>query len=185
MTHLKQSQNGVAVPGTQGKSPDDALILIGLGANLPSRFGSPVQTLQAALDRLGAAGVTPLKRSRFWRSRPVPVSDQPWFVNAVAAVGTALTPQALLALLHSVEAEFGRVRGERNAPRLLDLDLLAYGRLVSSESAAELPHPRMAERAFVLLPLAEIAGGWRHPASGAELAALIAALPCGQIVEPL
>src|SRR5579859_4168933 len=128
MSLLKHSENGVGSPATQGESPEDGLILIGLGANLPSIYGEPPATLRAALDRLAAAGVKIGRRSRFWHSAPVPVSDQPWYVNAVAAVETDLPPERLLALLHEVEAEFGRVRGIVNAPRLIDLDLLAYGR---------------------------------------------------------
>lgn len=169
----------------QEKSSDDRLILIGLGANLPSAFGEPSDTLKAALERLCDEGVKLVRRSQFWHSRPVPVSDQPWFVNAVAAVETSLSPQALLVLLHQIEAEFGRVRSVVNAPRLIDLDLLAYGRLISAESPPLLPHPRMDQRAFVLLPLAEIAPDWRHPASGLDLPTLIARLPADQEAEPL
>jgi 2-amino-4-hydroxy-6-hydroxymethyldihydropteridine diphosphokinase len=156
-----------------------------LGANLPSTYGEPAETLQAALIRLGEEGVKLSRRSQFWHSRPVPVSDQPWFVNAVAALETDLSPEALLALLHRIEAEFGRVRSVVNAPRLIDLDLLAYGRLVSGETAPILPHPRLDQRAFVLLPLAEIAPRWRHPVSGLDLDTLIARLPADQEAQPL
>jgi len=86
--------------------------------------------------------------------------------------------------LHRLEAEFGRVRSLRNAPRLIDLDLLAYGREVSIE-APLLPHPRLAERAFVLMPLAEVAPEWRHPQSGRSVGEMIAALPSDQQIEPL
>jgi 2-amino-4-hydroxy-6-hydroxymethyldihydropteridine diphosphokinase len=178
-----QCENGVKGRAKQEES-DDQAILIGLGANLPSRFGPPEETLKAALRRLQEAGVRLRRLSRFWRSRPVPISDQPWFVNGVAAVETDLPPEALLALLHRIEAEFGRLRGEINAARSLDLDLLAYGRLIR-ETSPILPHPRLAERAFVLLPLAEVAPGWRHPLSGRAIAALIAELPADQVTEPL
>ena len=169
----------------QEESPDNCLVLIGLGANLPSTFGKPADTLRAALERLRDEGVKLSRRSQFWHSRPVPVSDQPWFVNAVAAVETDLSPEALLALLHRIEAEFGRVRSVVNAPRLIDLDLLAYGRRVSGEGVPVLPHPRMDLRAFVLLPLAEIAPGWRHPVSGKGVQELIAKLPSDQDAQPL
>lgn len=169
----------------QEELSDDHLVLIGLGANLPSTFGQPADTLRAALERLGVEGVKLSRRSQFWHSKPVPASDQPWFVNAVAALETDLLPEALLALLHRIEAEFGRVRGLVNAPRLIDLDLLAYGRRVSTDDAPILPHPRLDQRAFVLRPLAEIAPNWRHPVSGQDLAALIAGLPPDQEVEPL
>jgi 2-amino-4-hydroxy-6-hydroxymethyldihydropteridine diphosphokinase len=180
---VMQCENGVKGTAKQEES-DDRAILIGLGANLPSRFGSPEQSLAAALRGLEEAGVTVSRLSRFWRSRPVPVSDQPWFVNGVARVATDLPPEALLALLHRIEADFGRVRGELNAARPLDLDLLAYGRLIRAE-APVLPHPRLAERAFVLLPLAEVAPSWRHPVSGCDVAALIRALPADQEIAPL
>ena len=98
-----------------------------------------------------------------------------------------MDPAALLALLHRTEAEFGRVRRWRNEARVLDLDLLAYGDLASdgADGGPVLPHPRMADRAFVLLPLAEIAPGWRHPATGQTVEALIAALPIGQAIRPM
>jgi 2-amino-4-hydroxy-6-hydroxymethyldihydropteridine diphosphokinase len=160
-------------------------IFIGLGANLSSpRHGSPQETLTAALDRLAAPGLRVAARSPWYRSAPVPVSDQPWFVNGVARVETELLPAALLAVLHRIETEFGRVRSVANAARIIDLDLIAYGDLVSAAGGVPvLPHPRMAGRAFVLLPLRDIAPGWRHPATGQSLAALIAALPPDQVAE--
>ena len=128
-----------------------------------------------------------LRRSRWYESAPVPLSDQPWYVNGVAEVETELGPERLLALLHEVEAAFGRVRREANAPRTLDLDLIAYGALVRGEEGPPpvLPHPRMAGRAFVLLPLTEILPGWRHPVLGRSAAELAAALPKGQAIRPL
>jgi 2-amino-4-hydroxy-6-hydroxymethyldihydropteridine diphosphokinase len=160
--------------------------LIGLGANLPSEAGGPRNTLEAALRDLNSAGVVTLKRSR-WFMSPAwpptdPPSDQPSYVNGVAAVATALDPAALLAVLHRIEASFGRVRGAPNAARPLDLDLLAYGDLVQNpetqtpETGPILPHPRMADRAFVLLPLAEVAPAWHHPVTGQPVAELIRAL---------
>jgi 2-amino-4-hydroxy-6-hydroxymethyldihydropteridine diphosphokinase len=184
MTLFKQPENGPRGSATQEELPEDGLILIGLGANLPSSYGEPPATLRAALDRLAEAGVTIARRSRFWHSAPVPASDQPWYVNAVAAVETDLAPERLLALLHEVEAEFGRVRSVVNAPRLIDLDLLAYGREVRRAGAPLLPHPRLAERGFVLLPLADIAPGWRHP-DGRPLQALIEGLAKDQLVRPM
>ncbi len=163
------------------------MILVGLGGNLPSpRYGPPRATLEAALARMEAQGIRVLRRSRFYRTAPVPASDQPWFVNAVAAVETGLAPDALLAALLGIEAEFGRVRTVPNAPRVLDLDLLAYHEVVSAPGAVpELPHPRLAARAFVLLPLAEIVPDWRHPASGKDVATLIRALPPEQAAAPV
>lgn len=160
-------------------------ILIALGANLPSaRFGAPRATLAAALAAIAAKGVQILRRSSWWESEPVPVSDQPWYVNGVASVATTLGPVALLALLHGVETEFGRIRGARNEARLLDLDLLAYGdRRREGPEPPLLPHPRLSDRAFVLLPLAEVAPGWHHPVSGESVRQLIARLPEGQKIR--
>ena len=154
------------------------MILIGLGANLPSpEHGPPQATLAAALAALAAEGVTTLRRSPWYESAPVPPSGQPWYVNAVAEVETALSPLALLAALLEVEAGFGRVRGARNAARTVDLDLLDYRGLVTGpDEPPALPHPRLHERAFVLLPLCDLAPGWRHPASGRTVEALIRAL---------
>ena len=108
----------------------------------------------------------------------MPPSGQPWYVNGVAEIATALGPDRLLALLHRVEDDFGRVRLARDEARVLDLDLLAYGRTVSAPGAwPVLPHPRLEERAFVVLPLAELAPVWRHPVSGLSAAELARNLP--------
>ncbi len=164
------------------------MILIGLGANLPSvTLGPPPGSLEAALALLARDGVRIMARSHWYRSAPVPISDQPWFINGVVVVATALEPPALLARLHEIEAHAGRVRRERNAPRVLDLDLLAYDDRVSEPDGAglALPHPRLHERAFVLRPLAEVAPGWRHPVLGRTVDDLLAALPPDQTAELL
>jgi 2-amino-4-hydroxy-6-hydroxymethyldihydropteridine diphosphokinase len=164
------------------------VILIGIGANLASEsHGAPVRTCEAALRALAEVGVRVLRRSRWYRSRPVPPSDQAWYVNGVAAVETDLGPNDLLALLHALEARFGRRRpAPRDAARVLDLDLLDHDGLVTGADApVRLPHPRLHARAFVLKPLAEVAPGWRHPLSGLAVEALIGALPADQVAEPL
>jgi 2-amino-4-hydroxy-6-hydroxymethyldihydropteridine diphosphokinase len=144
------------------------MILIGLGGNLSSpKWGPPVATLKSSLEALGALGIKVLGRSRFYETAPVPRSDQPWYVNAVAEVQTAMGPEALLKAMLDLETRFGRVRGARGAARVLDLDLLAYdGVLTPADAHPALPHPRLHERAFVLRPLAEIAPDWRHPRFG-------------------
>ena len=153
------------------------MILLGLGANLPSDVGPPVATLAAALDALGAEGVRLVRRSRWYRSPPVPPSAQPSYANGVALVETTRQPADLLALLHRIEARFGRVRGEANAARSLDLDLLDYeGRVSIAGETPVLPHPRLHERAFVLLPLRDVAPDWRHPRLGRTIADLLTAI---------
>ncbi|MCB9983179.1 MAG: 2-amino-4-hydroxy-6-hydroxymethyldihydropteridine diphosphokinase [Rhodospirillales bacterium] len=159
------------------------MILLGLGANLPSRYGTPEKTLRAALAGLERKGVRVVKASSIWLSAPVPVSDQPWYRNAVVAVKTDLSPEALMGVLQGIENDFGRVRGERNAPRLLDLDVLIYDDLVITDETCQVPHPRMDQRAFVLKPLEEIAPDWIHPVLGLSVADLIATMPEGQEIE--
>ena len=162
------------------------MILIALGANLAGSAGPPPAQLAAALAELERRGVAVRRCSRFFRSPAWPDPADPPFVNAVAEVESSLTPQTLLALLHEVEAALGRRRTRPNAPRPIDLDLLDYNGIVRTGGTGPvLPHPRLAERAFVLLPLAEIAPDWRHPVSGRSLAALVAGLPAGATAEPL
>lgn len=161
------------------------MILVALGANLPSPLhGGPRETLEAALLALGEAGLKVVARSAWYETAPVPVSDQPWYVNGVARVATDLPPGDVLDLLHGIEAAFGRVRTEVNAPRVLDLDLLAYGDTVSTGWPV-LPHPRLSERAFVLQPLAYVAPDWRHPVSGADIDRMLAAIGPGQSTRRL
>jgi 2-amino-4-hydroxy-6-hydroxymethyldihydropteridine diphosphokinase len=163
-----------------------SMIFIAIGSNLPSPAGPPLATAEAALLALEAAGVTVRRRSRWYETAPVPPSDQPWFVNGVAEIETELPPVALLAVLHRIEADFGRTRTVADAARPLDLDLIAYGdRVIDGEGGIELPHPRLHQRAFVLLPLAELAPGWRHPRTGRPIAELIAGLPAGAEARPM
>lgn len=164
------------------RGKEGCLIIIGLGANLPHpQYGPPEATLEAALEALENRGVRIVDRSAWYESPPYPPSLglQPWYVNGAAAVATDFGPDRLLQVMHEVEWSFGRVRIERWAPRWIDLDLIAYGNLTTPVTGepghAALPHPRLAERAFVLLPLAEIAPDWRHPATGASVAEMIAA----------
>jgi 2-amino-4-hydroxy-6-hydroxymethyldihydropteridine diphosphokinase len=161
-------------------------IYIGLGANLPSpEHGTPRATLDAAMRALEARGLVIVARSPFYESEPVPVADQPWYLNAVIEIATDLAAAEVLALLHSVENDFGRVRGIRNEPRVLDLDLLDHrGTVRDGPESPVLPHPRLADRAFVLLPLRDIAPGWRHPVTARSIAELLESLPPGQRIRP-
>jgi 2-amino-4-hydroxy-6-hydroxymethyldihydropteridine diphosphokinase len=162
------------------------LILIGIGGNLASpQFGPPLDTLAAAMVALEAEGIRIATRSAWYRTEPVPSADQPWFVNAVASLITGLAARDLLAVLQVVEGQFGRVRGERNEARVLDLDLLDYQGQVIDTASLALPHPRLHQRRFVLVPLAEIAPDWRHPLSGLTAEQLLSRLAANQPVERL
>jgi 2-amino-4-hydroxy-6-hydroxymethyldihydropteridine diphosphokinase len=136
---------------------------VALGANI----GEPVKHLRAAVDDLGTlAGTRVVARSSLYRSAPVGLLNQPDFINAVVAVDTEMPALALLHQLLAIEARHGRVRSVPNAPRTLDLDLLLYGELQMQEAELTLPHPRMHQRAFVLLPLLEVAPDIVLPALG-------------------
>lgn len=155
------------------------MIFIALGANLPTReFGPPRRTLEEALRRLAAGGCRIVASSQWYQTTPMPPSGQPLFVNAVVAVESQLTPEALLALLHDIEASLGRVRSMPNAARTVDLDLLAYGNEVRQDGPPpQLPHPRMLERRFVMQPLCDIAPDWHHPITGRTAKNHLADLP--------
>lgn len=142
----------------------DSAVIVALGSNLPGPLESSAQVLRAALARLAERGLKPVRVSSLWRSRAWPDMQDPDYLNAVTLVETALNPGLALAALHAIEAEFGLRSQTRNAPRVLDLDLIAYGRLAQASEPLILPHPRAAERCFVMGPLAEIAPEWRHPA---------------------
>ena len=152
--------------GIGARDDMDGAVIVALGCNDKGQWHDCAAVLEAALDRFDAEGMQVQSCSSYWTSLAWPDPSDPSFVNAVAIVDTKLVPCALLSVLNRIEARFGRARGQRNAPRTLDLDLIAYGRTVGEERGLILPHPRAAERRFVMGPLAEIAPGWRHPQSG-------------------
>lgn len=166
----------------QWNDPD--LAVIALGGNLPGAHASVRAALEAAVAELPKAGFEVLGRSRWWRSAAWPDPSDPPFLNGVVLARTALEAQEALAALHRIEAAFGRDRHAPNAPRTLDLDLIALGRRVLKGPPATLPHPRAHERLFVMGPLAEIAPGWRHPVSGETAQALASLAPIGQDAVP-
>lgn len=150
------------------------LALIGIGANLGDRAAA----VEEALDMLAKLPDSRLTaHSSLYETEPVEVADQPWFINAAAALETALAPEALLEALLAVEAGFGRVRKVDKGPRPLDLDLLLYGDLIVSTKDLTLPHPRMTGRRFVLAPLAEIAATLRHPVENVTIKELLNSCP--------
>lgn len=150
------------------------MILIAAGSNLPF---CGVDSQQIVLHSILAIGrvADVIARSQLYASPAWPDPADPPFVNAVVQVRTDIAPAALLAALHGVEAAFGRHRGQRNAPRTLDLDLIAYGDRQSEDPA--LPHPRLADRAFVLAPICDFAPAWRPPGETRSAAELLARLP--------
>jgi 2-amino-4-hydroxy-6-hydroxymethyldihydropteridine diphosphokinase len=154
---------------------------IALGSNL----GDCRATLEAALAALDAdPDVRLLRRSAWYRSAPVG-PPQPDYLNGCAVLAVSLTPEELLQRLQATEARFGRVRAERWGPRTLDLDLILFGDLILSGERLQIPHPRLQERTFVLVPLAEIAPDWIEPHTGRTVAALASALGDDDSMERL
>ena len=170
------------------------MILIGIGANLPSQDGTPpLATARCAAAELHTLPGLQLRALSHWYlTEPVPPSGQPPYVNAIAVLSakppaTAPDPADLLAWLQAIEARAGRVRSERNAPRTLDLDIIAMGAagaMVRSAPDPVLPHPRAHLRAFVLVPLLDVVPGWVHPVLGRTAKELLAELP-PQRIRPI
>ena len=163
---------------------DDAVI-VALGGNMAGDFGSSEALLEAALAGLAEAGLPILLRSSWWRSAAWPDPSDQEYRNGVVLVEARLSPEALIRTLFMLENEFGRMRSVRNAPRTLDLDLIAHGRIVSDDPELTLPHPRAHERLFVMGPLAQIAPDWRHPVLGRTAAELAASATVGLDAAPL
>lgn len=158
-------------------------IYIALGANMPSQIDGKSRGVLDSLNyvetHLCAAGtVSIVRKSKYWKNPSWPYGQgHPDFLNAVWEIETELEPLALLVFLKTIEAAFGRVPTQRNAPRPLDLDIVDYNSRELETKDLSLPHPRMAQRAFVLFPLAEIAPNWTHPKSGQKIWEAIARLP--------
>lgn len=163
----------------------DAAVFVALGCNDKGVWADCERALEAGLARFRAEGIDVTARSSWWRSQAWPDPNDPPFLNGVVWVRTALNAHGLMAALGRIEEAMGRRRGPRNAPRTLDLDLIAYGRQTGDCEGLILPHPRAAERLFVMGPLAEIAPGWRHPVSGDTAEALAKAATVGVDARPV
>jgi 2-amino-4-hydroxy-6-hydroxymethyldihydropteridine diphosphokinase len=175
----------VAVLPRFPSAPHDEAIILALGGNLAGDYSSLEALLEAALSGFPRAGLRVLRRSSWWRSAAWPDPTQSAYLNGVALVETTLGPREVLAAALATERAFGRSRSRPNAPRTLDLDLIAYGRQVIDEPGLNLPHPRAHERRFVMGPLAEIAPDWLHPVLGRTAAELAARATVGSDAQPL
>ncbi len=161
------------------------MILIALGANLESDFGSPLETIYKAIQAIEDISVRIIKVSRIYKAAPVPYEpDHPWYHNAVISIETSFTPHELLQELLNIEKDFGRVRTVKNAPRVLDLDLISYNdTILKDRDTLILPHPRMHKRLFVLKPLLEISNVWNHPVTGASIHDMMSNISDDQKIE--
>ena len=162
----------------------DQAVIVALGCNDKGSWSSCRQALEAVLARFRSEGIDVLARSSWWRSKAWPDPTDPPFLNGVVIVRTEHDPHALMQTLGRIEDAFGRRRSTRNAPRTLDLDLIAYGREQGDCDGLILPHPRAAERRFVMGPLAEIAPDWVHP-TGPSAALLAKTASVGLDAHPI
>jgi 2-amino-4-hydroxy-6-hydroxymethyldihydropteridine diphosphokinase len=147
--------------------------------SLGSNIGDREANLRAALDRL-----QPTRVSSIYETEPVDYTDQAWFLNIAAEIQTDLMPRQLLAFTQRIERELGRVRTFAKGPRTIDIDILLFGSTIVRTKELEIPHPRMAERRFVLRPLAEIGPDLRHPETGRSVREMLEALADTVVVRP-
>lgn len=169
------------MPAKNKQNMESGGVYIGLGANLARDGATPAQTLSAAIVELDKLAGPVIARSSFWTSPAWPDPNDPAYTNAVIELATGLDAEPLLDILQGIENVFGRVREKRWASRTVDLDIIDFRGLERADERLQLPHPRASERAFVLLPLAEIAPGWVDPNSGRHIMDLVAALDAGDV----
>jgi 2-amino-4-hydroxy-6-hydroxymethyldihydropteridine diphosphokinase len=149
------------------------VIYLSLGSNV----GAPEANLNAAIEALAGAGVEVRRVSSFYETEPVDYLEQPWFLNGVVKAHTELPALALLRALRGIESKMGSTKSIAKGPRLIDIDILLYGQQKIDTPELQVPHPRMTLRKFVLVPLAEIAPGLRHPAWRGTVQQLLAETP--------
>lgn len=153
---------------------------IGIGSNL----GQPLEQCLEAIKCLSSVnGITLLRCSSLYRTEPIGLKNQPWFVNAVAEIRTSLSPRALLRILMQIEEAMGRVREAHWGPRIIDLDILLFGQEIVQEQDLKIPHPELHKRRFVLIPLSELASYAIHPAFGVSIRGLMERLEDDSRVE--
>jgi 2-amino-4-hydroxy-6-hydroxymethyldihydropteridine diphosphokinase len=150
---------------------DSKVVYLSLGSNLGDRAAN----LERAIEALSAIGVQVLRQSSTYETEPVDFLSQPWFLNCVVEAETSLMPRQLLIELQAIERRLGSQKVVPRGPRIIDLDVLFYGSAVIHAAGMEIPHPRLAERRFVLVPLAELVPELRHPVLRATAAELLAA----------
>ena len=148
-------------------------VYLGLGSNIGDREAN----LLAATDRLSLEGVRVVRTSRLYETEPLDYAAQPWFLNLVVEGETGLLPRQLLRHMQRIERTLGRVRAIPKGPRTIDIDILLYGSALVRTPELEIPHPRMAERRFVLAPLADLAPDLRHPRTGRTVREMLDAAP--------
>jgi 2-amino-4-hydroxy-6-hydroxymethyldihydropteridine diphosphokinase len=149
------------------------LVYLSLGSNVGDREAN----LQAAVQLLEGSDLQVLRVSPIYETEPVDYTDQRWFLNLVVAAETTLLPMQLLSRINKIERSLGRVRTVPKGPRTIDIDILLYGKSVARTARLEIPHPRMAERRFVLAPLADLAPGLRHPITNQTVQEMLDAAP--------
>lgn len=179
----------------------DRFACVALGSNVESAAGSPLDTVRSAIERMRKVGLCLGQISRLYATPAVPLGTGPDFVNAVVRIEGEVPPEEILEKLQAIETDLGRVRRIRWAPRSLDLDLLCFGdailpnpdeyrrwmRMPPEQQIKEtpenliLPHPRLQDRGFVLIPMSDVASDWRHPVLGRTVREMLAVLPEGEI----
>jgi 2-amino-4-hydroxy-6-hydroxymethyldihydropteridine diphosphokinase len=143
--------------------------------SLGSNIGNRAENIARAIAALGERGVRVTRESSLYETEPLEIKEQPWFLNCAIEAETELSSERLMEVLLEIEREMGRERGVPKGPRLIDMDILLYGSEVVRAAGLEIPHPRMAERKFVLVPLAEIAAEVNDPVSMMAIAEMLEA----------